>query len=124
MFRFPATFLFIALFVAKTALSSTYTNVYGDDLQSCSSDGMALTGYTRNGHCVAINDDAGSHHVCINLSSTIGGNFCEVTGQPNWCSSEKSCHNSSSGLCPVQNWYETVKLSKTLVRFSFSSVIF
>jgi hypothetical protein len=26
-----------------------YRNVLGDQLQPCSSDGMALTGYTRNG---------------------------------------------------------------------------
>lgn len=27
-------------------------NVYGQPLQPCSSDGMALSGYTRSGYCV------------------------------------------------------------------------
>jgi hypothetical protein len=40
---------------------------------------MALTGYTRSGQCYAHDDDHGSHHVCIDLSSTTGGNFCAVT---------------------------------------------
>lgn len=78
-------------------------------------------------------DDAGSHHICIDLSSTstTGGNFCKVTGQPDWCSSRMPCHDQhdhdhdndndhanvndnvndnvadrsrSGGLCQVQNW--------------------
>jgi uncharacterized protein (DUF2237 family) len=35
------------------ALGATaYTNVNGGELQRCSGSGMALTGFTRNGHCV------------------------------------------------------------------------
>ncbi len=64
---------------------------------------QALTGFTRSGYCVDAKDDVGSHHICIDLSSTTGGNFCEVTGQPNWCSSQMHCHGKS-GLCPIQNW--------------------
>ena len=45
---------------------------------------MALTGFTRNGKCTDLVDDEGSHHICIDLSSTEGGDFCEVTGQPDW----------------------------------------
>ena len=42
-----------------------------------------------------------------------GKNFCQVTGQPNWCSSSMPCHhdpNQSSSRttlgtkCPVANW--------------------
>ena len=64
----------------------------------------ALTGYTRTGYCVNENDDIGSHHVCIDLSSTTGGNFCTVTRQPDWCSSLMPCHNDYNQSCPIQNW--------------------
>ena len=85
---------------------ASYKNVYGEPLESCSSEGMALTGYTRNGSCVDRQDDHGSHHVCINLSSASGGNFCQVTGQPNWCSSTNMpCHdNSTSPKCAIEHW--------------------
>lgn len=85
-----------------------YQNVYRDTLQPCSQDGMALTGYTRTGYCVDQNDDSGSHHICIDVSSTNGGNFCTVTGQSDWCSSqEMTCNNSDDDeaqYCPIQNW--------------------
>ena len=91
--------------------ASPYKNVYGEPLQSCSSSGMAVTGYTRNGSCIDQYDDLGSHHICINLSSTSGGNFCSVTGQPDWCSSTKmACHDNGTTVskeeesCAIQNW--------------------
>lgn len=65
---------------------------------------MALTGFTRDGHCRDRNDDAGSHHVCIDMSSNVGGNFCTVTGQPDWCSSEMPCDGGYGQQCPVQHW--------------------
>jgi len=89
----------------------TSQNVYGNELESCSRAGMALTGFTRNGHCIEEIDDEGSHHICINLISTEGGNFCAVTGQPDWCSSSMPCDgkNIMNGdneniECHVQNW--------------------
>lgn len=81
-----------------------YKNVYGNELEPCSSGGMALTGYTRNGKCVDQYDDHGSHHICIDLSTNTGGNFCAVTGQPDWCSSQMGCHEDSSSFCQIQNW--------------------
>merc|ERR1711966_73015 len=81
-----------------------YTNVLGGNLQKCSGDGMALTGFTRNGQCIDRNDDAGSHHVCIDMSSNTGGNFCSVTGQPDWCSSTMPCDGNSGKLCHVDHW--------------------
>lgn len=101
------------LALGNVAAGSSYTNVYGGEpLQSCSTEGMALTGFTRTGYCVDNNDDAGSHHICINLSSASGGNFCQVTGQSDWCSSENMpCHyNIDEELpmekesCSIQNW--------------------
>ena len=82
-----------------------YRNIYGQPLQDCSHEGMALTGYTRTGQCVNEIDDQGSHHICIDLSSVSksGGNFCEVTGQPDWCSEQMQCVGSTE-LCPVENW--------------------
>ena len=79
------------------------TNILGEPLEDCSTSGMALTGFTRTGKCVEQDDDAGSHHICIDLSSTTGGNFCTVTGQDNWCSSQMDCVGGS-GQCPVEDW--------------------
>mmetsp|Transcript_22144 Transcript_22144/g.33790 ORF Transcript_22144/g.33790 Transcript_22144/m.33790 type:complete len:188 (+) Transcript_22144:1-564(+) len=92
-----------------TVTANASTNVNGGDLQRCSSDGMALTGFTRNGKCEEYNSDAGSHHVCIDLSSVSSGssqseNFCTVTGQSDWCSSQMDCNDNSGALCPVQHW--------------------
>jgi len=86
-------------------MSSSYRNVFGESLSSCSQDGMALTGFTRTGYCVDRNDDQGSHHICIDLSSAAGGNFCEVTGQSDWCSSEDMpCHEDIEESCAIQHW--------------------
>lgn len=86
------------------AASSAFTNVHGEPLTNCSSAGMALTGFTREGRCIDNQDDGGSHHVCIDLSSTTGGQFCQVTKQPDWCSTSMSCHEDTSKKCPIQNW--------------------
>ena len=104
----------LALLLASIshASSSSYQNVYGETLQPCSRSGMALTGYLRDGHCVDRDGDSGSHHICIDLSSVSsagdyqGQNFCQVTGQSDWCAStDMPCHDdSSSGECPVENW--------------------
>lgn len=99
--------------------SSSYQNVYGKNLKRCSSNNMALSGYTRTGYCVNEQDDSGSHHICIDVSSTNGGNFCTVTGQSDWCSSYMQCDGSyyngaeeknegdyygKGNQCLVQNW--------------------
>lgn len=104
--------LFLLLCLCETTLvlsEASYYNVYGKELQPCSqsNSNMALTGYTRSGSCIENNDDAGSHHICIDVSST-DENFCTVTGQSDWCSSYMPCDNggssSSSSDCPVKNW--------------------
>ena len=102
----PPRLLLRLLAVALTfgAASGAYRNVYGDDLQPCSQDGMALTGYGRSGYCVDKDDDSGSHHICIDLGSASGGNFCDVTGQDDWCSSQMPCHDDASSYCDVQRW--------------------
>merc|ERR1711874_374085 len=92
--------MFLAANVQTTA---ALENVLGGELQHCSQAGMALTGFTRNGQCKDHNDDAGSHHVCIDMTSNVGGNFCTVTGQPDWCSSSMPC-DSQPGNCPVEHW--------------------
>jgi len=105
--------------------TDAYENVLGTELQRCSYTGMALSGYTRTGYCVDQQDDEGSHHICIDLSSANGGNFCTVTGQSDWCSSSMECDDSGyysqnvadegnnedddasdddDQTCPVQNW--------------------
>lgn len=108
---------FVPLLVVS-AFGDYPRDVYGNALSSCSSAGMALTGYTRMGYCVDQQDDSGSHHICIDLSSTSNNgnnkeedeeendNFCTATGQYDWCSEYLPCHEdeSSSSTCPVQNW--------------------
>ena len=112
---FTTTAVVVPVIAASSSSSSSYRNVYGNPLQACSSSGMALTGYTRTGYCVDRNDDAGSHHICIDLStsSSTDENFCQVTGQSNWCdSTDMPCHNNSnkddasasSSSCAIQNW--------------------
>jgi len=87
-----------------TAKATSYKNVYGDELQSCSSDGMALTGFTLTGYCVDEYDDQGSHHICIDMSSASGGNFCDVTGQSDWCSSLMPCQEDQDTYCQIEQW--------------------
>merc|ERR1712060_24787 len=75
-------------------------SIYGASLSTCSKPGMALTGFTRDGHCQDLgNDDAGSHHICIEMKP----DFCQVTGQPNWCASKMPCMGQA-GVCPIGNW--------------------
>mmetsp|Transcript_8983 Transcript_8983/g.21861 ORF Transcript_8983/g.21861 Transcript_8983/m.21861 type:complete len:181 (+) Transcript_8983:62-604(+) len=81
-------------------------NVYGNPLQPCSQDGMAKTGFDRSGKCVDEANDTGSHHICMNLSSASsnGEDFCQVTGQPDWCADTMPCHEDEHTECPVENW--------------------
>ena len=78
-------------------------NVYGDELALCSKPGMAMTGFTRDGHCTDLDDDAGSHHICIQMWPG-KVNFCNQTGQPDWCEEEMPCHEDASKTCPIKNW--------------------
>lgn len=91
---------------ASVSICVAYKNVMGGPLESCSESGMALTGFTRSGECIDHNDDQGSHHICIDMGSTSGGNFCSVTGQPDWCSSKMGCHGASAvnNECDVEHW--------------------
>merc|ERR1711972_614196 len=106
--KMPSTCLALLLFLVFVALDvhtvAAVENVLGGELQKCSGPGMALTGFTRNGRCMDHDDDAGSHHVCIDMSSNVGGNFCKVTGQPDWCSSSMKCDGAPSESCPVEHW--------------------
>merc|ERR1719491_57234 len=124
LIRNAAVMSFIKFLVIIPCVDATYDNVYGSELQSCSHNGMALSGYTRTGYCVDEQDDTGSHHICIDLSSADGGNFCTITGQSDWCSSYMQCDESNTysqgddgneggnvdddnddeDQCPVQNW--------------------
>lgn len=85
-----------------------HKNVNGGALGLCSENGMAMTGFTRSGKCEELQDDDGSHHICIDLSTTSGGNFCEVTGQvqggDNWCNDEGECFDNKDKKCPRQHW--------------------
>jgi len=94
-----------------SAPSSVHFNIEGKPLERCSGSGHALTGWLRNGHCTDRDDDAGSHHICIDMKSTVDGsadkNFCTQTGQSNWCDDEMRCDPFppvTQGNCPVKNW--------------------
>jgi len=83
------------------AADTTAENVMGTSLDSCSTAGMAMTGFTRNGHCIdAGDDDQGSHHICIQMRP----DFCTVTGQPNWCGVEMTCMGDSTNKCHIKHW--------------------
>jgi len=85
---------------APGAGEAGYTSVAGGALETCSTDGTALTGFTRDGRCVdSGDDDAGSHHICIRMKP----DFCTVTGQPNWCVTKMQCMGEN-GKCPIGNW--------------------
>merc|ERR1719335_1382243 len=64
-------------------------NLYGNELEACSTEDEATTGWYRDGECTEGKNDKGSHHICIDLhyasESSVDGNFCTVTGQSNWC---------------------------------------
>lgn len=92
--------------VAESDADAQSLNVFGRPLEACSQNGMAKTGYDRSGKCVDQDGDTGSHHICIDLSSTSsdGKNFCEVTGQSNWCAEKMSCNEDGSKQCPVERW--------------------
>mmetsp|Transcript_35517 Transcript_35517/g.53743 ORF Transcript_35517/g.53743 Transcript_35517/m.53743 type:complete len:234 (-) Transcript_35517:184-885(-) len=106
-----AFYVLIQVVIGSDSAESSVLNIYGGPLEQCSHSGMALTGFTRDGYCTDINGDTGSHHICIDLSSTTGGNFCSVTGQSDWCSSSMTCHDAlfdeeedEDNYCPVQDW--------------------
>merc|ERR1712238_499520 len=77
----------------------------------------ALTGFTRSGSCVELEEDVGSHHICLDMSRldgmdpkhtdpTTSQDFCQVTGQSDWCASQDmACHDGGDdGGCPVIDW--------------------
>merc|ERR1719273_1965133 len=84
-------------------------NIYDEPLKSCSYDGIAITGYTRTGFCNLHATDSGSHNVCLDISAVKKTpdnemrNFCEITGQRDWCSESDRCHEGGLG-CPRKNW--------------------
>ena len=53
-----------------------------------------------------------AYHICIEMDSSEGSNFCTVTGQPNWCDDQMPCADgaqpggASEAIleCPVRNW--------------------
>mmetsp|Transcript_29524 Transcript_29524/g.33708 ORF Transcript_29524/g.33708 Transcript_29524/m.33708 type:complete len:242 (+) Transcript_29524:166-891(+) len=104
-----ALVIFFLLLLLQVA--SSYKNIYGNKLQSCSQDGMALTGNTRTGYCMDRHNYNGSHHICIDLSSLASDNddsnnqeFCDLTEQNDWCSSLMPCNEDQDEHCQVQNW--------------------
>ena len=86
-------------------------NVWGEPMERCSGESMAMTGI--DGYC----DDV--HYadlVCVNLETTtkpgaFGGlfgayDFCETIGEtdPNWCDMMHPCHRNPHVECSVANW--------------------
>ena len=79
-------------------------NLHGEALQPCSTDSMAVTGFTRDGLCSHHNEDKGSHHICVtNIQSTNNEpSFCNITEQSNWCDDNGKCSDGRS--CPREKW--------------------
>ena len=88
----------------RRRMASNNVNVLNKPLQQCSVPGSAMTGYTRTGVCENHRNDRGSHHVCINIDLPDGENFCNATGQPNWCDTTGPCHEDSSRQCKRTKW--------------------
>lgn len=84
------------------ARASRAVNVYGRPLTLCSKKNQATTGYNRTGICSSLDSDAGKHHVCIKMD--MQPNFCEVTGQNNWCDKPGPCMGDPSDLCKRGGW--------------------
>jgi len=101
--------MFIICWSTTTATAEDL-NIYGEKLKPCSTEGMALTGFTRKGLCEDYDDpevdeaDYASHNVCIDIPSSRGGIFCTVTGQPNWCEELRPCQEDPEKECIVENW--------------------
>eukprot|EP00746_Dinoflagellata_sp_MGD_P143965 gnl/MRDRNA2_/MRDRNA2_76727_c0_seq1.p1 gnl/MRDRNA2_/MRDRNA2_76727_c0~~gnl/MRDRNA2_/MRDRNA2_76727_c0_seq1.p1 ORF type:complete len:464 (-),score=76.38 gnl/MRDRNA2_/MRDRNA2_76727_c0_seq1:26-1255(-) len=74
-------------------------SVTGTELKQCSHTGEAQTGWLRSGQCIDKDDDKGSHHICMKVT----GDFCEKTGQPDWCDEKMQCQGQD-GKCPIVNW--------------------
>jgi uncharacterized protein (DUF2237 family) len=81
-------------------------NVYGKELKPCSANGMAVTGFVRDGFCSEHNKDSGSHHICLKdiQNESDAKNFCNITNQPDWCRVSSVCHGDSDKLCDKKNW--------------------
>lgn len=90
----------------SSVANGEHLNVYGKALQQCSEASMAMTGFSRDGKCASHEGDAGSHHVCINDidKKENGQNFCQITGQTNWCDSKGPCTENKNTVCPHKNW--------------------
>jgi uncharacterized protein (DUF2237 family) len=88
-----------SLNTARSHNASGATSILGGSLSTCSKPGTALTGFTRDGRCRDLDDDAGSHHICIQMKS----DFCTVTGQPDWCEEQQPCMGQT-GMCSIGNW--------------------
>ena len=87
----------------KEALGGGDRNVHGAPLKVCSEAGMAATGYVRDGFCRREVADSGSHHVCFDIGAG-EANFCESTGQPNWCDEKDACQGDEMARCPKRKW--------------------
>ena len=93
----------------------TAKNLFGEPLQKCSSDSMAITGFLDTGFCVDVEGYDHNHHlICVALHETgspgyLYGeyDFCEVIGDTkpvNWCDADLPCHHDENQLCPVEDW--------------------
>lgn len=98
--------LFLCTVIVKRERMRGEKNVYGGKLEACSGKGMARTGYTRSGTCSFSKGDGGSHHVCVDVSTRdeAGRNFCDLTGQEDWCSLPSQCHGKSKKECDKEKW--------------------
>jgi len=102
-----ATFLLIASCVS--ALTNE-KNANGDELQPCSTSGMALTGGSREGYCVDTYGNYGSH-ICMNIDNSNDdiNNFCNLentAGKLPACveNAQFPCQEDTRLMCPVQNY--------------------
>mmetsp|Transcript_69445 Transcript_69445/g.166479 ORF Transcript_69445/g.166479 Transcript_69445/m.166479 type:complete len:180 (-) Transcript_69445:135-674(-) len=67
--------------IALMQLQANLAKTIAKPAEACgtAADGSTQVGPSRNGYCANANQD--THAVCVTLPS----DFCEVTGQSNWC---------------------------------------
>merc|ERR1719461_953027 len=83
--------LFISISLAGAGPGNSMS-VLNQPLADCSVGNEATTGFFRNGKCTDGADDSGSHHICVDLqyAETGDGDFCTLTGQPDWCKEKQN----------------------------------
>jgi hypothetical protein len=79
-------------------------NLYGLQLEDCSWPGTAAAGFIEGPKCIHFGIDDDSHNICLDIPTVEDNDFCDMTGQENWCNGTLPCTENPDELCPVRNF--------------------